>query len=53
MMDDSANQYHSKWKCQYPLLLRVVGCLPSVAELSGYTKTMWAGVGQASREETA
>jgi hypothetical protein len=20
MMDDSANQYHSKWKCQYPLL---------------------------------
>ncbi len=29
------------------VMLRVVGCLPSVAELSGYTKTMWAGVGQA------
>jgi hypothetical protein len=34
-------------------LLRVVGYLPSNAELSGYNKTLRAGVGQAPRDETA
>jgi hypothetical protein len=46
---DMPQAYYVDWL----QVLRVVGCLPSVAELSGYTKTMWAGVGQASREETA
>lgn len=35
------------------LLLRVVCCLPSGAELPGDDYAHWAGVGQASREETA
>ncbi|MCB1775562.1 MAG: hypothetical protein KDI88_18255, partial [Gammaproteobacteria bacterium] len=34
-------------------LLRVVGCLPSAAGLLALTDAQWAGVGQASREETA
>lgn len=35
------------------LLLRVVRRLPVRAGLSGQDGTQWAGVGQASREETA
>jgi hypothetical protein len=35
------------------LLLRVVRCLPSHSGLSGCGETQVAGVGQASREETA
>jgi len=34
-------------------LLRVVRCLPAAAGLSAYPRTHWAGVLQASREETA
>jgi hypothetical protein len=37
----------------WPLLLRVVRCLPSTPGLSVLFKTHGAGVGQASREETA
>jgi hypothetical protein len=35
------------------LLLRVVRCLPLLTVLPGTSRTLRAGVGQASREETA
>ena len=35
------------------LMLRVVRCLPLIAALPGASRTLRAGVGQASREETA
>ena len=38
---------------EVPLMLRVVGCLPSTAARSEYNKMLRAGVGQASRDETA
>ena len=34
-------------------MLRVVGCMPSAAGLRVFTEFQRAGVGQASREETA
>jgi len=37
----------------WQLLLRVVRCLPSSTGLPGCGRTLRAGVGQASREETA
>ena len=37
----------------WPVWFRVVGCLPLRSELPGYERPRWAGVAQASREETA